>query len=250
VSRSIDEALSATRDVEGWLSEDQALLLFESAATVCADGRIVEIGSFRGRSTIVLGYAAAENVEIVAIDPHAGSDRGPQEIRADQVHGDADREVFEANLREAGVAARVHHVRLRSDEALPQVPGPISMLYIDGAHRYGAARADIAHWGARVVPGGAMLIHDSFSSIGVTLAILRELAFGGNFVYEARVRSLARYRRMAPPLAGWARGRNALRQLAELGWFARNVAIKMAILVRLRRLAALLGQQAGDEWPY
>ncbi len=29
-------------------------------------------------------------------------------------------------------------------------------------------------WGARVVPGGRMLVHDSFSSIGVTLAILRQ----------------------------------------------------------------------------
>ena len=46
-------------------------------------GRIVEIGSFRGRSMIVLASAAAPGVELVAIDPHGGSDRGPQEIEAD-----------------------------------------------------------------------------------------------------------------------------------------------------------------------
>ena len=45
-------------------------------------GRIVEIGSFRGRSTIVLRRAAAPGVELVAIDPHGGGDRGPQEISA------------------------------------------------------------------------------------------------------------------------------------------------------------------------
>ena len=42
---------------------------------------------------------------------------------------------------------------------------PIDVLYIDGAHRYGPARADIRDWGARVTDGGTMLIHDSFSSI-------------------------------------------------------------------------------------
>ena len=41
-------------------------------------------------------------------------------------------------------------------------------------------------------------------------------------------------------MAGGARVRNALRQLAQLGWFARNVAIKALIVLRLRR---------GD-WPY
>ena len=44
-----------------------------------ANGTIVEIGSFQGRSTIVLASAAPSGVEIIAIDPHAGNDRGPQE---------------------------------------------------------------------------------------------------------------------------------------------------------------------------
>jgi hypothetical protein len=124
------------------------------------------------------------------------------------------------------------------------------MLYVDGAHRYGPARADIAQWGARVVPGGTMLIHDSFSSIGVTLAILRELAFSGDFDYEGRARSLAQYRRVAPATGGRVRARNCLRQLGELRWFARNVAIKLAIVARLQRLARLLGHDPRDDWPY
>ena len=45
-----------------------------------AGEQIVEIGSFRGRSTIVLASGAPDGVAVVAIDPHAGNDRGPQEI--------------------------------------------------------------------------------------------------------------------------------------------------------------------------
>ncbi len=53
----------------------------------------------------------------------------------------------------------------------------VELLYIDGAHRYAPARDDIRRWGDRVPPGGTLLIHDSFSSVGVTGAILTSLTF-------------------------------------------------------------------------
>ena len=130
----------------------------------------------------------------MAIDPHAGNDRGPQEIDGFDDAAADDHATFIANLERAGVRDRVRHVRMFSDAALGEVEGPIDVLYIDGAHRYAPARADIRDWGARVGDGGTMLIHDSFSSIGVTLAILRELLLGSRFRYVGRSRSLAVYR--------------------------------------------------------
>src|SRR5215217_1955022 len=109
--------LDAIRDVEGWLSEDQARRLWQAAREVQPDGQIVEIGSFRGRSTIVLSRAVGDGVRIIAIDPHAGSDRGPQEFEPEAERGQADNEVFRANLERAGVNGRVHHVRRMSGEA-------------------------------------------------------------------------------------------------------------------------------------
>lgn len=133
---------------------------------VRAPVRIVEIGSFRGRSTIVLASAAHPGVELVAIDPHAGSDRGPQEIGADAQRGDADHAAFESNLRRARVCDRVRHVRRFSQDALAEVAG---------AQRYRPVRQDIELWGGRVGTGGTMLIDDTFNAIGVTLAHLRLL---------------------------------------------------------------------------
>ncbi len=187
------EAWDAVADVDGWMTHGQAEALYRAAAACPPGGRIVEIGSFRGRSTVVLASAAAEGVEIVAIDPHAGNDRGPQEIDGFADAASEDHEVFNANLARAGVADRVRHVRAFSDAAHGDVADPIDVLYIDGAHRYAPARQDIVEWGRRVGPGGTMLIHDSFSSIGVTLAILRELAFGSQWQYVRRSRSLAVY---------------------------------------------------------
>ena len=94
-------------DVEGWLTEAQAARLDRCARAVPAGGRIVEIGSFRGRSTIVLARAAPDGAEVVAIDPHLGSDRGPQEIAAQPELGEQDTQIFRANLERHGVLERV-----------------------------------------------------------------------------------------------------------------------------------------------
>jgi hypothetical protein len=217
-------------EIEGWLTPAQAERLRVCASQ--AGGPVVEIGSFRGRSTVVLARAAGS---VIAIDPHAGSDRGPQEIAADATRGDADYEAFHANLAAAGVSVR--HIRKFSADAHGDVEGLISLLYVDGAHRFGPARADLRDWGGRVVPGGRMLVHDSFSSIGVTLALFTVRGWR----YVGRTGSLAEFRRepgSVRPL------------LRELPWFARNLAIKVLVLAGRRSWAERLGLDPAAPWPY
>ena len=221
-------------DVEGWLTEAQAARLAAAASGVRAGGRIVEIGSFRGRSTIVLARAASEGVELVAIDPHIGSDRGPQEFAVDEELGEDDTRTFRDNLLRHGVLERVRHVRRLSSEAHSEVADPIDVLWVDGAHRFGPALADLRDWGARVRPGGRMLVHDAFSSVGVTLALLRSVTFSRRWRYAGRAGSLVEYVR-EPGGAG-----SAARQLALLPWFAWNVVLKALTLLRIRR----------GPWPY
>jgi hypothetical protein len=247
-TRTFEETLDCVHDVEGWMSPDQAERLYRVAAGARAGGTIVEIGSFRGRSTIVLGSAAPGDVAIIAIDPHAGNDRGPGEFDGFERAAATDHDVFKANLAAAGLSSRVRHVRAFSSHAHGEVPGEVSVLYIDGAHRYSPARTDIREWGRRVSPGGTMLIHDSFSSVGVTLAILRELVLGRTFRFVGRSRSLAEYRADLDPTTA-ARAANALRQLLQLGWFARNLAIKVLLSLKLGKLLRkVTGRE--PEWPY
>ena len=229
---AFDDAWEAARHVEGWLTEAQARRLFAAAARAAPDGHVVEIGSFRGRSAIVLAGAGGA---VVCIDPHAGSDRGPQEIAADADRGAADVAAFQANLERAGVADRVHHVRAFSGAALDGVAGPVDVLFVDGAHRFAPARADLERWGGRVRAGGRMLVHDAWSSIGVTLALLTTTVFGRRWRYVGREGSLAEFVREDVRGVG-----NVARQLRELPWFARNLVVKALIVARLRR----------GPWPY
>lgn len=241
------EVLERVADVEGWMTDDQGRRLYARSAELASGAQVVEIGSFRGRSMIVLASAAAPGVDLVAIDPHGGGDRGPQEIAPDQARGDDDHSVFVHNLDTAGVRNRVNHVRAMSNEALDMVTAPIDLLYIDGAHRLGPARDDIVKWGDRVVDGGTMLIHDSFSSIGVTLALMTTTFAGSQFRYVGRSQSMAEFRR--EKLTNKDRITNAGHQAAQLPWFVRNVIIKVLITVKLGRLTSLLGHTSRD-WPY
>ena len=233
---AFDATLRDIGHVNGWLSDAQARRLWDCASQLRAPARIVEIGSFQGRSTIVLARAAAEGVEIVAIDPHAGNDRGPQEIDGYEAEAEGDHETFNANLHAAGVRDRVRHVRRFSSDAHGDVEDPIDLLYIDGAHRFGPARDDIVQWGGRVRDGGTMLIHDSFSSIGVTGAIAVALLRSRDFRYVGRSGSLTEYRREAPTSVA----ANAAAQAAQLPWFAKNVVLKALIASKLLK----------RDWPY
>ena len=245
-NRSFPEVFASLRDVEGWMTKYQARRLWDRAGDLAPGNRIVEIGSYHGRSAIVLATSAAEGVEVIAIDPHGGNDRGPQQYEGELAEGQRDHETFVANITRAGVIDRIRHVRKASQDATADVPGSVELLYIDGAHRYHPAKADIERWGAKVAPGGTLLIHDTFSSVGVTLAIGATLLGGSRFRYIGRSGTMAEYRREDLDVAD--RAANAFRQLLELPYFVRNVTFKLLILAKLRPVTKLLG--GTGEWPY
>ena len=242
---TFDEAWAAVADVQGWMTEGQARALYDAAAACPPGGTIVEIGSFHGRSTIVLASACPSDATVIAIDPHAGNDRGPQEIEGFEAEASADHDQFVQNLADAGVADRVTHMRMFSHDALPLIERPIDVLYVDGAHRYAPARWDIDKFGSRVKQGGTMLIHDSFSSIGVTAAIARSLVLSTKWQYEGRSRSLTTYE----AVEAVNKRKNATRQLAQLPWFVKNVGLKVALTAGLGKVMKAVGRNEPD-WPY
>ena len=89
--------------------------------------------------------------------------------------------------------------------------------------------------------------HDSFSSAGVTLALIATLFSSGRFRYVGRTGSLAVYERAQ--LSPAERVRNCRLQLAQLPWFLRNFVIKALVVLHQDRLVRALGHTTGP-WPY
>jgi hypothetical protein len=219
-----ESAFARAADVGGWLTRDQAFALWSEARGVPHGSRIVEIGSHQGRSTIVLA-AAAPQATVVAIDPFVGGT---------MFGGLGTKDKFLANIEAAGVAEQIELRQAKSTDLRPAWTAPIAFLYIDGKHDYWTLSDDLK-WTEFLPSGGRVLIHDAYSSIGVTLGLLRHVLPSDRLRYLDRTGSLARFE------VGTPRRADRLRILAELPWWLRNVGIKILLRLRLYTLARLVG---------
>jgi predicted O-methyltransferase YrrM len=229
-----DSAWRVAEEIPGWLTRSQALALWEAASRLAPGARVVEIGSHQGRSTVVLGAAARlAGARVTAIDPF---------VHGRLFGGPGTRELFTANIARAGLTDTVDLLVDYSTRARPGWTGPVDLLYIDGKHDYWTFTDDL-RWSAYLVPGGEVLVHDCFSSVGVTTGVLAKVLLSRRLAFADRVGSLARFRLRHPD------ARDRIRVLRQLPWFARNVVVKVLLRLRLRPLVALLGH-TGPYDPY
>lgn len=150
-----DLARRSATPVEGWLSDAQGEALFD-AATRVRSGAIVEIGSWKGRSTIWLAHGArAAGRTVYAVDPHEHSKEDPTARTLD---------AFLENITRAGVAGAVEPVVMRSEQASHVITQPVELLFIDGDHSPEGARRDVDTWLPRVMTGGTVMFHDVLTS--------------------------------------------------------------------------------------
>jgi hypothetical protein len=215
--------------VPGWLTKDQGRMLFGEATSAGPGARLLEIGSHQGRSTVLLGQVAlAAGGEVIAIDPF---------VEGRLFGGLSTRDKFRANLERAGVSTVVREVEEYSTRARPRWTESVDLVYIDGKHDVWTFSDDL-RWRDFLPPGASILVHDAFSSIGVTLGILLRVLPANDVAYVRRTGSMALFQRRRPTAA------DRLRIVRELPWWLRNVGMKVLLRLRLRPLARLLGHDS------
>ena len=187
--------IDSLRGIEGWLDNQEADLLFGILLKACkapAQGvgrNIVEIGSYHGKATVLLGTVAREfcpGAVITAIDPHDGLlgavDRGltrhpPSYDRLRQ------------NIEKAGLTDVVRIIKDRSCNV--EWDSPICLLLIDGLHDYPHVSGDFWHFAPRVVPGGYICFHDYAEYYPGVTAFVDELTGGEGYCMAGLAGSLA-----------------------------------------------------------
>ena len=159
MAMTVPEIQKFVKDVDGWLTDREGEALYDIARRCTGRGAIVEIGSWKGKSTIWLGNAvkaAGLDLKIYAIDPHMGSTR----------HRESGEEVwtfdqFKENIKRAGVEDVVEPILKTSEEAAKEFDQPVEMIFIDGDHTYDFVKTDYEKWFPKVINGGWMLFHDT-----------------------------------------------------------------------------------------
>ncbi len=140
--------------IKGWLSKNEEKLLAHFAKK--ADGVIVEIGSFQGKSAVAM--AKMTKNPIYAIDPHyLGS--------------------YKKFLQNTKKYKNIIPIKKTSAAANKNWSSPISLLHIDGNHEYKFAKQDLQLWLPHLKDDGVVICHDAFCPFPDVFKAVKEEIF-------------------------------------------------------------------------
>ena len=236
-------ASSSASRTEGWLTEAQARRLFAAARRARARGRggrdRLVPRALDGRARAAPRARSSRSTRTRAAT--AGRRRSPPTPRA------ATPTTRRSPPTSPPRASPSACATCASSPPTPTATSPArSRCCTSTARTASGPRGPISRAGAaRVAPGGTMLVHDAFSSIGVTLALLTICvpATGATSGGPAAWPSTSAAASPRPPRARAPRSR-------ELPYFARNVAIKVLVVAGRRRWAERIGLDPAAPWPY
>ena len=187
IASSLESVEAQVRKVDGWLSRPEGRLLYRLARQCTGRGSIVEIGSWKGKSTIWLanGSRSGQKTKIHAVDPHTGSTEHQQQFGRVWTFDE-----FQRNIKSAGVDDLiVPHVDF-SEAAARTFKDPVELIFIDGLHEYEGVKSDFEAWFPKVIDGGIMAFHDTTGWPGPRRLVIERL-FKSPFFKNVRfVRSI------------------------------------------------------------
>jgi len=150
------DELQDVPSIRGWLSRDAAMLLYGLAREV-AEGCVVEVGSFRGRSTLALarGVEHGHGARVYAVEPHEPfvGPRGGE-------FGAEDRAAFFRNMVRTGAYRQVRLLNTSSEVVAAGWKEPVALLWLDGDHSYEGVRRDFDAWAPHLLLGCDLVLDD------------------------------------------------------------------------------------------
>lgn len=169
-----------TSAVPGMLAEHGGAVLFEAVQHV-RPGTVVEIGSYLGRSTVLLALsqraAGVPSPRLVAIDPHTGDRQHLADLGIPELPS---YDLFRHHVAAAGVSDIVEAVVASSGEVGRSWDEPIDLLYVDGWHSFDAVMED----GRLFLPhlrSEGVVIFDDYSRYAEVAAAVKGLDREGAF---------------------------------------------------------------------
>lgn len=217
--RFVTELIREVDPVEGYLSPPEMRFLALMAACPTAAGEVLEIGSFKGKSTIVLAKAAAlgGGNTIHAVDPMTAPSETDPDLRGDP-SSLAD---FSKNIATHNVADRVRLYQQFSHDLAKTWDTPLRLLWIDGDHTYEGTKLDFEGFAPHVVDKGIVAIHD----------VLHEFEGGARVFLEMVLRSPHFGRSGFCGSIAWAQFHADAREAERFAGKKRSLAAKLERLI-------------------
>ncbi len=155
----LEDMVALSDKLSGHLSDREVRFLALIAATLPPSlGDVLEIGSFKGKSTTVLAkpVSLSGGNLVVAVDPLTLPSSTDPSIES----GESLPDIFWDTLEANGVRHLVEFHQMRSEELAVNWDRPLRLLWIDGDHTYEGATADIDNFAHYRRPGAIVAFHD------------------------------------------------------------------------------------------
>ncbi len=175
-----ENLLNEIESVEGYLSPNEIRFLSLLAAYPTTEGEILEIGSFKGKSTIILAKAAAltDNPFVNAVDPMIAPSETDPDLRGDA----SSFPDFQKNIESKDVAERIRLHKTFSYELAKIWSQPIRLLWIDGDHTYKGTKLDFDGFYDHLEDGAIIAIHDVLHAFeGGARVFMEDVLLSPNF---------------------------------------------------------------------
>lgn len=153
-----DDLLAEVLPVEGFLTPREMRFLMLLAAYPTAEGEILEIGSFKGKSTILLARSArlGDGAVVNAVDPMTAPCETDPDLKGDE-SSLAD---FTRNIAEHGVSDLVVLHQMLAGQLAGTWDKPLRLLWIDGDHTYAGTKSDFDGFAGHLADNGIVAFHD------------------------------------------------------------------------------------------
>lgn len=216
-ARPTPEVVAAFEAARGFMPRDEGLALYAAAVQAARLGLpLLEIGSYCGRSTLLLADAARRaGTVVVTVDHHRGSEEqqagweyhDPELVDPEDPAGRLDTlPSLRRTLAGAGVEEHVIAVVGRSPRAAavfgPERADRFGLVFVDGGHTDAHAAADYAGWVPQLATGGLLAVHDVFPDPvdggQAPYRLWRRAVDSGAFAAESTTGSLRVLRRTGP----------------------------------------------------
>lgn len=150
--------------IEGWLTPSEANGLLEIAGLLKADSSVVEIGSWKGKSTFCIGMGLRKGT-IYCIDPfNAAGEEGSKEIYEKTKGEKTLLDQFKNNMKSLPRKVEIEILKGYSHEFIHSINHKIDFLFIDGDHSIEGCKFDYLNYYPMLKEGGFLAFHDYDSS--------------------------------------------------------------------------------------
>jgi MMP 1-O-methyltransferase len=165
-----ERLFALAEQARGFMPTAEGRALYQAAVRYLDGGVGVEVGTYCGKSTLLLGAAAQQTTSVLyTIDHHHGSEEHQagweyhDASLVDEITGLFDTlPTFRRTLDAAGLDDHVVAIVGKSPIVAQGWRAPLQFLFIDGGHTEAAATQDLNGWAKWVAVGGALVIHDVF----------------------------------------------------------------------------------------